>query len=724
MASTATERRTHDAKTAPGNGRAENHDNEAVRFLSAIFEPGDLVGLRPIETWKDETGRKRSQVDYKGIQYAHVELKNGDGDWHPYPEGLATAIKRQVERSKSTRANVFFGVCPRVGGNGQFDLAWQIRTVRVLWADLDDCTVDEARSRCKEAELPEPSTIVASGNGVHLYWLLDVAYLIDDTPPPSPVFTEWIDQGEGKKRKPRRYIVDPDTKEKLSLDARQNVPDLSAKAQHIQDIQSGMAAKIGGDSTQDVSRLLRVPGTLNRKDERNGAEPKPCKLVECHPDRRYPIEQFEQYADAAPDKARREQLAKVKLPTPRKLSPGRQDKFNELVTACDTLPVGDRSEADWNLCCYAIEHGQLRADVWAAVQSVGKFAEGGERYFSRTWKRAEGHTRDKILDKATRKASKPDRPAVDRADIPSIIVDVDEPRVIDEAIAALRSAGNCYQRGGGLVQVVENVPPPKGIVRPKDAPRIAPIERPRLRELLASVAAWEMPGGDNGLTPCHPPDWAVRAVEARGQWQGIRHIEAVVESPALRADGTILQAPGYDPATGLYFRPEITFPPVLDRPKLADAQRARDELLEVVADFPFGNEFHRAAWMSGVLTPLAQFAFHGPAPLHLVDANVRGCGKSLSTDAIAQLIFGRDMARMSVPRDDDEFRKRITAAAIAAEPAILMDNVAGILGSPSLDAALTATRWSDRILGRSEMVSGVPLTATWYATGNNVVLAG
>lgn len=111
------------------------------------------------------------------------------------------------------------------------------------------------------------------------------------------------------------------------------------------------------------------------------------------------------------------------------------------------------------------------------------------------------------------------------------------------------------------------------------------------------------------------------------------------------------------------------------------------------------------------------------APLNLFDANVRGCGKSLLTDATSQIVAGREMARMSLPRDDEEFRKRITALAVAGEPLILIDNIAGTLGSASLDAALTATSWSDRILGLTAMASNVPLFATWYATGNNVVLA-
>ena len=52
---------------------------------------------------------------------------------------------------------------------------------------------------------------------------------------------------------------------------------------------------------------------------------------------------------------------------------------------------------------------------------------------------------------------------------------------------------------------------------------------------------------------------------------------------------------------------------------------------------------------------------------------------------------------------------------------MLIDNIAGSLGSASLDAALTGTTWKDRILGKSEIVE-FPLLATWYATGNNVVL--
>ena len=299
----------------------------------------------------------------------------------------------------------------------------------------------------------------------------------------------------------------------------------------------------------------------------------------------------------------------------------------------------------------------------------------------------------------------------------------DQLRVNDEAIEALAPRDNIYQRGGSLVQIVDGTEAPRGIARPKDAPRIAPLQHARLRELLADAAEWYKPVDDQRRERVHPPEWTVTGIAARGQWRGIRRLEAVVESPVLRADGTIMQRPGYDEATGLVFRPSKEFPPAAEKPTRAQAVAAAKALLEVVQDFPFASDAHRAAWLAATLTPLARYAFHGCAPLFLIDANVRGCGKSLLTDATSQIVAGREMARMALPRDDEEFRKRITALAVAGEPLILIDNIVGTLGSPSLDAALTATAWSDRILGQTAIASGLPMFSTWFATGNNIVLA-
>jgi hypothetical protein len=307
---------------------------------------------------------------------------------------------------------------------------------------------------------------------------------------------------------------------------------------------------------------------------------------------------------------------------------------------------------------------------------------------------------------------------------PEIIVGYDEARVVDEAIAALATQRTVYQRAGMLVQVVRDAEPPRGTKRQQEAPRIVAVRQARLRELLASGAVWQKPGDEEDeVKLCHPVDWAVRAVEARGEWRGIRRLEGVVEVPVLRTDGSILQAPGYDEATGLLFQPRQEFAEIPQRPTLADAERAKEALLEVVCDVCFAGDEYKSAWMASLLTPLARFAYHGPTPLFLIDANVPGCGKGLLVTITTTINSSKDVARMTVPDKDDEFRKRITSIAMSGEQIVLLDNVPETLGSPSLDAALTATSWSDRILGISEMAN-IPLFTVWYATGNNVIFRG
>ena len=170
----------------------------------------------------------------------------------------------------------------------------------------------------------------------------------------------------------------------------------------------------------------------------------------------------------------------------------------------------------------------------------------------------------------------------------------------------------------------------------------------------------------------------------------------------MRADGTVLQEPGYDPLTGIFFSPRPNFRGCQNARAEPTPSAARDALLEIVEDFPFATDAHKAAWLAALLTPLARYGFHGPAPLFLIDANVRGSGKSLLADVVSEINAGREMSRMSQPKDDDECRKRITAVAVAGETLMLMDNLDRMLGNASLDAALTATSWTDRILARQK----------------------
>ena len=314
-------------------------------------------------------------------------------------------------------------------------------------------------------------------------------------------------------------------------------------------------------------------------------------------------------------------------------------------------------------------------------------------------------------------------PANDRPHRPEIIISTEEKDIGDQALNALTAMPNIYERGGLLVHIVTAE---SGAMRPPGAPRILAMQNPRLRELIAEAADWKaIVRRKKRVTkvPAHPPEWCVRALHSRGEWPGIRALEGVVETPVLRPDGTVLEQPGYDPSTAIYLWPNGVIPSVDPHPTRDDARRAATLLLDVIGDFPLDTAAHRAAWLAGILTPLARYSFRGPVPMFLLDANSRGCGKSMAVDATCEIVTGRSMARMAQCDDDAEWRKRITSIAMAGTPLVLIDNINKTLGAASLDAALTSTEWSDRVLGYNTTYSG-PLHAIWYATGNNVQISG
>lgn len=296
-----------------------------------------------------------------------------------------------------------------------------------------------------------------------------------------------------------------------------------------------------------------------------------------------------------------------------------------------------------------------------------------------------------------------------------------EHEVNAEAAARLAQLEGVYVRAGRLVRVVRDVKARK-INRPPGAPTLGELPRSIVRERLTEVAQFKQwKTGYWKVTP--PPDWCVAAVHERGEWPGARLIEGIIEAPVLRSDGSVLARQGYDEDTGLLLSSSGVFDQVPEKPTQDDAKNAAEQLLEVVADFPFATPEGRSAWLAFALTPFARWAFEGPVPLMLCDGNVAGSGKSKLVDCVALLATGRPAPRSAPTEDNEEWRKRIMSVALAGDQLVMIDNLEGDLGSPALDAALTATSVKDRVLGASED-RVVPLRAMWCATGNNVMLKG
>ena len=665
-------------------------------FFDAMFEEHDTMLLRPVVSYT-ENGKKRTQVLYKSTLYRGRN-----------PVLMLGAIPTLLRTAEQHQANLYFGVCPRVGPRGRFDLAWQIRTVRVLWADIDHVTIEEALARVRAAGLPEPSIVVNSGNGVHLYWILDVAYLIDDAGPAIPVETEWVKQPDGRK-KPRKYIVEDG--ERVYLDDRRHVKRLSGKAQYVQNLLSGIAQAIGGDHTTDLARLLRIPYTLNRKDQRNGKEPKPTELVICDPSRRYAITEFERFAKQSDEAKKQDQIAKMPLPQVRKASAGKSDKLADLVAQSSIAPAGTRSEADFAVCCFAIRNGIGKEEVWPQVADIGKFAERGREYFDRTWENAEYDVREAKYEKLITAATPapvvqvpgvidPSESGANDGEPPTddeLGDDDDDPRKItfdatNTPVAWLMSqitdrllrAGTCFNRAEQICVVTDD--------------RIEPVlSSAELAGLLNQYVEFYFVGEESGeykpLPPMYANPWLHHAVE-RARFPSIR---LFTRNPVYTDDWRLV-APGYDPDAKIYY----AGPPI-------EPRVGTEHLTKLLKDFCFKDDGSRTNYLGMLLTTVLIPRFIGSKPAALFNGNQPGLGKTILAQIIATFRDGRLAETVTYNPNDEEFEKRLGSLVRRGATTIVIDNAksgprGSRIDSACLERSLTDPILSFRLLGQSEQI--------------------
>ena len=151
-------------------------------------------------------------------------------------------IAVHLDIHKQNKRNVWVGVGPRerVGSTNPVSL-------RALWVDLDaSITTDERMEHAlKESALPAPTMVVWSGNGYHLYWRLSKAEAPAD----------------------------------------------------VQPYARGVHMALPSDATHDVTRVMRVPGTWNFKDE---GEPKECLILKHDPTLTYKLSSFPKASITSP----------------------------------------------------------------------------------------------------------------------------------------------------------------------------------------------------------------------------------------------------------------------------------------------------------------------------------------------------------------------------------------------------------------------------------------
>lgn len=293
-----------------------------------------------------------------------------------------------------------------------------------------------------------------------------------------------------------------------------------------------------------------------------------------------------------------------------------------------------------------------------------------------------------------------------------------------------------YQRAGSLVYLARHVTKPgeqwdaddKKEKIPPGTPAVIDVPLSMLIDRVSKharcVRVRKNKEGKEDFFHIEPPSKRVQAVLQSKNWPEIRPLIGVIEAPSMRPDGTIIQDPGYDSATGYLFEPNSLYLEVDEKPTKEDAAIAYGRLAHVFCDFPYAGPSHLSATIAAILTLLARPAIRGSVPCWLFDATAARSGKSLQTDVISLVATGRSASRMTFPEQDDELEKVIGGYAIRGSSLINFDNVARKFGGATLDKVITSVDEVDlRVLGASDMRT-FAWRAVIFASGNNVSCRG
>ncbi|MBI3966637.1 MAG: hypothetical protein HY329_13465 [Chloroflexi bacterium] len=273
------------------------------------------------------------------------------------------------------------------------------------------------------------------------------------------------------------------------------------------------------------------------------------------------------------------------------------------------------------------------------------------------------------------------------------------PEITAEAIAMLERANDppyLFVRGGMLTRVRRDE---------QGRPGVESLSEPQLRRRLARVAHY-VALTKNGEQQIPPPNEVVRDILSLDRWP-FPALTNVTEAPVLRADGTILDQPGYDASASLVYAPPLglTVAAIPEKPKADDVKAALELLDEAIGDFPYTDAPSKANLLGLMLTPVLREAIAGQVPLALIDKPKAGTGASLLADVVTMITTGRNAAVMTMPNSDEEVRKKLTSVLLEGSTIVLLDNIEGTLKSPNLAACLTSPIWKDRALGGNTMLT-------------------
>jgi hypothetical protein len=500
------------------------------------------------------------------------------------------------------------------------------------------------------------------------------------------------------------------------------------------------------DNTADLCRLLRVPGTYNRKQQ----APVLVRYEVINGGQRYNPSEFEEFLGMDSQPAVKTHGLEVASESP-------SAEFASVLNGCawirhckDDAPT--LSEPEWSRMLSIVgrcENGKqiahdlsrpyrtytaretdekLQQAVGAAGPATCAFIEGelGQQQYCARCKHHRKIKSPIVLGSNRGKPAAENKSASDRSDptdnnqLTKIqITDRQLRDVSRETLVALKRFNHppfLFVRSGKPVCLTADE---------SGRYAISDVSDEILRNRLARSADFYRLVRETRRN-CAPPMDVVRDILAMPpvEWE-FPTLHGIIASPAFREDGSVIFSPGYDAASGLYYSPDpaLLLPDMPDRPTESAVRAAIELIFDILVDFPFVDEASHTNAIAVMLTSVCRPAIKGPTPLALFDATSPGTGKTLLAEVISLIVSGRDGILFSAPREADEWRKQLTSVLREGSGMVIIDNVDCRLDSADLCKALTETTHGDRILGKSQTIT-LPVRCIWIATGNNLRLGG
>lgn len=673
--------------TTPNNNNIKRlvDVNEVQRTLALIAEPGQVFEMRALKAMsRDDNPKYNKPRTINGFFDDHAKLV----EWLPYI-------------TSATGIYITINPCPidllaytknRLRGQdvkGAQDE--QIVARRFLLLDLDP---DRAGGI---AGIP-------SNDSEHAAALTLAANIRDTLTPegwPAPIE---IDSGNGA------YLV-------YNIDLPSNDDGL------VQRVLAGLAQRFDTDqvhidqTTFNQSRIMRLPGTLNCKGD--GSEDRPhrfAKLLAAPVEKTpVPIALLEAAAlpkeqSSVPDNNKKS--SPIEINTDLKWLLAYLDKYQYSYSEPKPYKKNNKDGVKIQLdeCPFCKE---------TDAAFVYYFSEGGYGYTCNHNRCKNNHWIE------FRKLCEPN--AYDKPDdtLPVVMVVGQQYRDMGEqALKAMyegiKAKPFIFVKAGELVRVARDE---------RGDPILQTVGIAEIRNVLTRTANYfrtkKIPDSDEvALVPTSPPKELAEYILAMdpSTWP-FPSLTGIVEMPIMRLDGSVLDTPGYDAETHLYYVANKSMKKckVPHTPTQKQMVQAVELINKCIGEFPYEDKKADYANMFALLiTLVTRYMYDGDVMTALINATKQGTGKSLLAQFACILASGRPPAMTNFPAKEEETKKVIDSKVLAGVHTIVFDNIKRKFQSSSLDMLSTCRGYySVRPLGQTKDIT-VYTQTTVIATGNNV----